>query len=117
MSSKSGETTDQSVPERSLLSPTSDDSQGLDEVSDVESFSRTRPDVEDDDGELDIPEPSTPRRPARAADTNGSPQTPQTVVEAAEDDGSTVKTHDGAAQEPAVSIHVWIYISHRNQVY
>src|ERR1700753_3892495 len=108
MSSKSGESTDQTLPERALLSPTSDDSQGLDEVSDVESFSRTRPDVEDDDEELDIPEPSTSRRQVRSADTNGSPQTPQTVVEAAEDDGSTVKTHDGATQEPAVSIHVWV---------
>lgn len=53
MTSKPG---DEPYSNNNHLSPTQEDPSNLDDVSDVESFSRTRPDVEDDDDDLESPE-------------------------------------------------------------
>jgi len=93
MTSKSGEDRP-TAPRRvssELLSPTGADAGPVEEVSDVESFTRTRPDI-DEDEELELP--TAQPQPLKDAPTIQSGP-PDVVLEGVEDDAS-VKTPDGA---------------------
>jgi hypothetical protein len=86
-----------------LLLPALDDTPTSADVSDVESFSRTVPDL-DDDEELDMPSSG----PSRIYTPVGGIETPpQVTIEAADDDESTVRTHGEAIQEADLSVNVW----------
>jgi hypothetical protein len=78
------------------LSPTQGDSSNLDDVSDVESFSRTRPDVEDDEEELDSPEP----------EEEDEGDTTQIIRVTSDNDATPTLREHSPPPEQELSIHV-----------
>lgn len=79
-----------------LLSPAPDNA----DISDVESFTRTVADLDDDDEEQDMP--------ASKADAQhaGIVTPPNIAVETVEDDGSTIKSSGVMAQAADLSVDV-----------
>jgi hypothetical protein len=95
MSSTPGDTNRQAAQH---VSPTPDDGTTTEEVSDVESFSRTRPDVSDDEEE----EPEEPSH------TNGTSNPPEEAEEDDDDDeeeggDDTIQGLPGASQNDGVA--------------
>jgi hypothetical protein len=81
------------------LSLAQDDSSTVDDVSDVESFSRTRPDVQDDDDELDSPELEG------EGEGDGEGDTTEVIRVTSEND-PTQPTRDSPPPDQEISIHV-----------
>jgi hypothetical protein len=105
MSSKAGESSrsmEENTFDPDLLSPIQDDAINSADISDVESFTRTVPDLEDDE-ELDMPSSAASRTDAPVG---GTETPPLLSIEAVDDDESTVRSPGGAIQDADLSVNV-----------